>query len=818
MSIAERDDAGLEQDVEVFAGTGLTRSTFLRAGGALVIGLALPMAATTAAAEASTSPATPVPTLPPVPASGISPTLLSSYLTVNADGTVTAYTGKVDLGQGNQTAISQIIAEELYLTPDKINLVMGDTDHCVNQGYTAGSTTIQTMWTSMRPAAAFGFQTLMQLASAKLGVPVSSLTAANGVISVVNNSAASVSYGDLVGGQVLSQTVPSVTSKGATSLNVANMKPVSEYTVVGTSPPRVDIPPKVTADYQYVQDVRVPGMLHGRVVRPPAFGAQLVTVGPVPDGVQLVRIKNFLAVAHEDEWTAIQAAQNLKTTWTEWKGLPEQGDMFEYIFNSPEIKGSPALVTSSADASTQATISPIPAPPNLTMAQAKANVQTALAGAAKTLSVGYDTPMNTHGTLGPSCAVVSTIPGQTMVWAGTQGPSGVQTAVAGVLGVDPSTVHVQALPASGCYGRNGADLVCVDAALMAQALGVPVRVQWMRADEHVWDPKGPATIHQMQGGLDANGNVVAYYHEGWLAGAQYDTTIIGAVLAGKSAYTLGGGSWSTGYQTYTFPNLAVIAHSQPDFATAQNQGMGVYSAWLRSPAQFQVTFAHESFIDELAALAGADPIQFRLKYLTDERYISVLNHIAQMAAWDTRPSPAGAASSNSRVVTGRGVAMALRDGTYAGNVAEVEVDRHTGKITVNKIWGAQDCGLAVNPRAIQLGAEAAIVQGTSRVLMEECTFNQSIFTSVDWYTYPVIRFEEAPEVEFDVIDNPAFTMNGSGEPPMTPTAAAINNAVFDATGVRLRSMPLKPAKVVAALKEAGKYVSAPKAPTKKKAA
>lgn len=817
MSIADREDLGLEEDVEIFEGSGLTRSTFLKAGGALVIGLALPMAGTTAAAEASTSPSTQVPTLLPVPAAGISQTALSSYLTVNSDGTVTAYTGKVDLGQGNQTAISQIIAEELYLTVDKINLIMGNTDTCVNQGYTAGSTTIQTMWTSMRPAAAYGYQTLLQLASAKLGVPVANLTAANGVISEVNNSANSVTYGALVGGQVFTQTVPFTTSKtGAVSLNVTTMKPVSEYTVVGTSPPRIDIPLKVTADYQYVQDVRVPGMLHGRVVRPPAFGAQLVTVGPVPEGVQLVRIKNFLAVAHEDEWTAIQAAENLKTTWTSWKGLPEQGDLFEYIFNSPEIPGSPALVTSSADASTQATISPIPAPANLTMAQAKANVQKALAGAAKTLSVGYDTPIETHGTLGPSCAVVSILPNQVMVWAGTQGPSGVQTAVAGVLDVSPNIVHVQALPASGCYGRNGADLVCVDAALMAQALGVPVRVQWMRADEHVWDPKGPATIHQMQGGIDANGNVVGYYHEGWLAGAQYDTTIIGAVLAGKSAYTLGGGSWSTGYQTYTFPNLAVIAHSQPDLATAQNQGMGVYSAWLRSPAQFQVTFAHESFIDELAALAGADPIQFRLKYLTDERFISVLNHIAAMANWQTRPSPSGDASSSARVVTGRGVGMALRDGTYAGNVAEVEVDRHTGKITVNQIWGAQDCGLAVNPRAIQLGAEAAIMQGVSRVLMEECSFNQSIITSVDWYTYPVIRFEQAPDVEFDVIDNPAFTMNGSGEPPMTPTAAAVNNAVFDATGVRMRSMPLKPAKVVAALKEAGKWVSAPP-PKKKKA-
>jgi CO/xanthine dehydrogenase Mo-binding subunit len=810
MSIMDRDETGLGDDVEVFEGSGLTRGTFLKAGGALVIGLALPFAGTTAEADASTSSPTQVPTLVPLAPTGISPVALSSYLTVNSDGTVTAYTGKVDLGQGNSTAISQVIAEELYLTIDKIKLIMGNTDLCINQGYTAGSTTMQTMWTSMRPAAAYGYQTLLSLASTQLGVPVANLTASGGVISDSTNPANKISYGALVGGKVFTEVVPFTSSKTSTgvttTLNVPNMKPISEYTVVGTSQPRIDIPPKVTADYQYVHDVRVPGMLHGRVVRPPAIGAQLVTVGSVPEGVQLVRIKNFLAVAHEDEWTAIQAAENLETSWTEWKGLPKQGDLFEYIFNSPEIPNSPSLVTASADASSQATLGAIAAPPKLTMAQAQANVQTALASAAKTLSVGYDTPIETHGTMGPSCAVVSYLPEQTVVWSGSQGPSGVQTAVASVLGIDPSLVHVRALPAAGCYGRNGADLVCVDAALMSQALGVPVRVQWSRADEHVWDPKGPATIHQMQGGIDADGNVVAYYHEGWLAGAQYDTTIIGAVLAGKSAYSLGGGAWSTAYQTYTFPNLAVVAHSQPDLATAQNQGLGVYSAWLRSPAQFQVTFAHESFVDELAALAGVDPIQFRLKYLTDERYISVLQHVAQMANWETRPSPSGDSSSNKTVVTGRGVGMALRDGTYAGNVAEVEVNRSTGKIRVTKVWGAQDCGLAVNPRAIVLGAEGAITQGVSRVLMEECTFNQSIFTSNDWITYPVIRMDEAPDIEFDVINNPAFVMNGSGEPPMTPTAAAVNNAVFDAIGVRLRSMPLKPHKVVAALKEADRWI------------
>jgi nicotinate dehydrogenase subunit B len=801
MSITTRQDRGPDQDVEVFEGSGLTRSRFLKAGGALVIGLVFPAVAETATAQADRAPVEQVPTLYPVPAAGIDPAVLSSYLAINADGTVAAYTGKLEIGNGNQTSISQIIAEELYLTIDKINLTMGSTDTTIDQGPTVGSGTTKAMWGSLRPAAAFGYQTLLQMASSRLGVPATQLRASGGVFTDVNNASNTVSYGALVNGQVLTQTL--------NTAKVTAMKPIGEYTVVGTSPDRVDIPAKVLGTYEYIQDVRVPGMLHGRVIRPPAIGAKLLTVGPAPSGVKIVRIENFLAVAAEDEWTAIQAAENLKTTWTEWKGLPKQSDLRNYILSSPETPGSPALMTASADASSPTgTINPIPAPPDLTMAQAQANVNTALAGAAKSIFAEYDTPMETHGSLGPSCAVASVQPDQVVVWSGTVGPSGIRGTIAGVLGVDKSIVHVHPFPPSGSYGRSGADAVTVDAALMAQALGVPVRVQWTRADEHQWDPKGPATIHQMKGGIDAAGNVVAYYHEGWLAGAELGTTLISAALAGKTALMASAGGWSSAYQVYTFPpaSTAVVVHSQPDLATQQNDGWGVFSAPLRSPGQFQVTFAHESFVDELAALAGVDPVAFRLKYLTDERYISVLNHIAGMAGWQKRPSPSGDASSSKRVVTGRGVAMALRGGTYAGNVAEVSVDRHTGKITVNKIWGAQDCGLAVNPRAIQLGAVSGIMQGVSRTLMEEITFDQSIVTSNDWSSYPVIRFEEAPEVAFDVIDNPAFTMNGSGEPPMTPTAAAINNAVFDATGVRLRSMPLKPAKVQAALKAAGKYV------------
>jgi nicotinate dehydrogenase subunit B len=768
------------QEYEIEEKRGFSRASFLRAGGALVIGMAFPAAASAATPDATPETVGPLTKIPTVgPSVGVQPGVLSSWLAIAADGSVTGFSGKVDLGQGNQTALSQVIAEELYVPIDSVTLVMGNTDFCVNQGVTADSSTIQAGAPQLRQAAASGYQTLLQMASSALGEPVTSLFVSNGVVHVSGNNSKKISYGDLVKGQLLTAPIPSKGTFSNFQLLVAQTKPVEHYTIVGKSIPRVDIPPKVTAEYEYVHDVRVPGMLHGRVIRPPALGAQLLSVGKPPPGVKVVQIENFLAVAHENEWTAIKAAQSLKTKWTEWAGLPDMADINEFILSTP---------------STPTTI------------QKAGNVATGMAKAAKTIQATYDTPIETHGSLGPSCALVDVQPDQVLVWAGTQGPNSLLTSVAQSLGVSPSIVHVYTYPASGCYGRNGADPVAVDAALMSQALGAPVRVQWMRQDEHGWDPKGPPTVHELEGGIDGAGNVVGYQHTGWLAGGEFDTSIIGAALAGKSAYTSAPFNGWAGNISYTFPNFAVISQQQRDFAASQNNGVGVITAWLRSPAQFQVTFAQESFMDELAALAETDPVQFRLNQLTDPRFIEVLNRTADLASWETRPSPSGDASSKKQVVTGRGIAMSLRGGTYDGNAAEVQVDRSTGKVTVTKIWGVQDNGLSVNPRAIVLGAEAGIVQTVSRTLLEQVTFSKSAITSTTWATYPILRFEEAPEVEFQVLNNPSVPGTGSGEPPMTPTAAAIGNAVFDATGVRLRSLPFRAGVVKAALEAAGKSV------------
>jgi len=774
----EADEArplDIDQEYEILEKAGFSRATFLKGGGALVIGLAFPAVAATEA-SANASPVVQIPTVNP--AAPVNPGSLSSWLAIAADGTVTGFTGKVDLGQGNQTALSQVIAEELYVPIESVKLIMGNTDICVNQGYTAGSSTIQSGAPQLRQAAASGYQTLLQMASTALGAPVKSLYVSNGVVRAAGTTK-SISYGALVNGQLLTAAIPFKGTATNFQLQVTKTKPVDQYTVVGKSIPRVDIPPKVTARYEYVHDVRVPGMLHGRVIRPPALGAQLLSVGTPPPGVRVVRVGNFLGVAAEREWDAIKAAQSLKAEWTSWGGLPNMADLNEFIYSTPSKQS---------------------------VVQHAGNVAKGMASAAQTIHAAYDTPMETHGSLGPSCGLVDVQAGQVLVWAGTQGPNGLITAVAQVLGVSPSTVHVYSFPASGCYGRNGADPVVIDAAIMSQQLGAPVRVQWMRADEHGWDPKGPATIHQMQGGLDSNGNVVSYQHEGWLAGAEYDTSIIGAALIGKTAYTGPPTPGWSGNVSYTFPNLQVLSNQQPDLASVQNNGVGVVSAWLRSPAQFQITFAQESFIDELAALAEVDPVQFRLQQLADPRFIEVLERTADNAGWDTRPSPSFEASSNNRLVTGRGVAISLRGGTYDGNVAQVQVDRHTGKVLVTKIWGVQDNGLSVNPRAIVLGAEAGIVQAVSRTLYEQVTFNNSAITSLNWLTYPILRFNETPEVDFQVLQHPTVPGTGSGEPPMTPTAAAIGNAVFDATGVRLRSLPFRIGYVKAALEEAGKSV------------
>jgi nicotinate dehydrogenase subunit B len=750
---------------------GFTRAAFLKAGGALIVAVALPSSAMAASGgKSEEQQSTTVSDFPTV-----DPSKLKSWLAVQADGTVIAFTGKVDLGQGNQTAMSQIIAEELDVPFASVSLVMGDTARCVDQGVTAGSTTITGGGPQLRQAAADGRRALVEMAAQKLGVPAARLTVRDGVVSDARDSTKRISYGALVQGRVLTQTIPAKTdvTTGTVTVGGVKTKPVDQYTIVGQSIARVDIPPKVKAEYEYVHDVKVPGMLHGRVIRPPALGARLISHGAPPAGVKVVRQKNFLAVAAADEWTAIQAAETLPTKWTSWSGLPAMDKLPEYLRSSPS---QPMVIQHAGD------------------------LERGLSGASRTVKASYDTPVETHGSIGPSCAVADVRSDYATIYAGTQGPNLVQASVASVVGLKSEHVHVIAYPASGCYGRNGADPVAIDAALMSKQLGVPVRVQWMRADEHGWDPKGPATTHELEAGLDKDGTLVAWDHQGWLP-AQFNTTIIGSVLAGGPvAEPVQRGGWS-GTLLYDVPNLRLLSHNLADISARENDGVGIISAWLRSPAQFQVTFAEESFLDEVAAAVKADPLEFRLRHLKDKRFAACFQHVAKMAGWESRPSPRPEAHETGRFVSGRGIAGSLRGGTYNAEVAEVLVDRDTGKVTVTKVWVVQDNGLTINPRAVILGAEAGVVQSVSRTLLEEVTFNRSTITSLDWISYPILRFNEAPEVTVELIGSQNDPPGGSGEPACCPVPAAVGNAIFDASGARLRTLPMTPARVVQALQK-----------------
>lgn len=767
-TVAE-DDFATAHDV---SGHGFTRSGFLKAGGALIVGLVAPgVVATDPALAEGDGQATNGWT-------AVDPAKLSAWLAVHADNTVTLYSGKVELGMGNQTSLAQLVAEQLDVPFDSVRVVMGDTSLCNNLGPTYGSQTIRVGGPQITLAAAGGRQALLKLASQHFGTPASRLQTKDGKVTVQGDSSKSVTYGQLVQGKTLQATFPILKgdpTKGVLpqiSPKAATPKSPHDYSVVGKSIARVDIPLKVTGQYQYIQDVRVPGMLHGRVIRPPSLGAKLVSYGQPPAGVRVVREKDFLGVVGEHEWDVIKAAQSLKTKWTHWSGLPASDKLDDYLRHA---KSQDQVMDHGG------------------------NIETGLHGSAHQLSATYDTPIETHGSIGPSCAIVDYQNGAATVYSGTQGPNAVQQSVATAMKMPLDKVRVITYPASGCYGRNGSDPVTVDAAIMSKLAGAPVRVQWMRQDEHGWDPKGPATLHELRGGVDAHGRLTTFEHQAWLP-SELNVTIIGGVLSGRMTTTPAWGGWAGGLP-YKVANRKLLAHNQNNIASAQDHGVGLISAWMRSPAQFQLTFAMESFIDELAHAAGADPVAFRLRHITDPRMAAALRAVAKLANWKPKVSGSQAKRGSSGTAHGRGVAVSLRDGTYDAEVADVEVDLSSGQIRVSHIYVAEDHGLTVNPRAATLGIEAGVTQSVGRVLKEELSFNRSKVTSVDWETYPIMTFSEAPKVTSTIINRIDKPSLGVGEAHCCPVPAAIGNAVFDATGARFRSMPLKPEKIKAGLKQ-----------------
>jgi CO/xanthine dehydrogenase Mo-binding subunit len=593
------------------------------------------------------------------------------------------------------------------------------------------------------------------------------LTVEDGVVRAKANPAQSVRYGELIGDGLKLQVDQKVTLKKNT-----------DYKVIGKSIPRVDIPAKVTAEFTYIHDFRVPDMLHARVLRPDHHGARVDNVDDsaarqVNGFVQTVRKGDFVAVVARNEWAAVKAARAIRVSWTAGTGLPDQATVFETWRQRPVAKEE--------------------------VTQNVGDAKAALDGSAKRVKATYDFAVQTHATIGPSCAVADFQDGKLTVWTSSQATHSMQHELAVITGLPREAIRLVFIEGAGCYGRNGTEDAAADAALIATLIGKPVRVQWSRADETARAPKSPPRTMDLEAGLDAQGNVVA-----WAGDFHIALNHIAAfkpldfpLLAATETGIPRPGNWvgflfqNTG-QPYQFPNIRVnTRHIAEAFFR---------SSHLRSPGRIENSFANEGFMDELAAAANADPAEFRLRYLKDPRAIDVLQAAMKLAGWQARPGPNPNAGSGP-VVKGRGIAYLRYNNaiTYVAAVAEVEVDKSSGEIRVTRVCASHDCGEMVNPDGVANQVEGGVLQTVSRTLLETVTWDRNMVKSVDWATYPIMRFPEAPKVEVALIDRPGTVAWGAGEPMACAIPAAIANAVFDATGARLRSVPFTADKVKAAL-------------------
>jgi CO/xanthine dehydrogenase Mo-binding subunit len=731
------------------------RREFLKASGILAIGFSLSGVAGPAIGATLR------------PAKSVAKEAVDSWLTISPDNRVTIFCGKVDLGTGARTALAQLAADELDVSFDRIEMVMGDTATTPDQWLTAGNLTIFQGGSELRRAAASARRALVERAATRLGVAASELTVEDGVVHVKGDPARAVRYGELIGDGLKLEVDAKIALKKA-----------PDYKVIGKSIPRVDIPGKVTAEFTYVHDVRVPGMLHARVIRPDEHGARIASVDDAAarqvDGfVQTVRKGDFLAVVARNEWAAIKAARAIRVSWTAGTGLPDQATVFDTWRKRPVAKEE---VTQNAG-----------------------DAAAALGASAKRLKATYDFAVQTHATIGPSCAVADFQDGKLTVWTSSQATHSMQHELAAITGLSRDAIRLVFIEGAGCYGRNGTEDAAADAALISMLTGKPVRVQWSRADETARAPKSPPRTMDLEAGLDAQGNVVAWTGDFYIAlnhiaaFKPLDFPLLAATETGIPRP----GNWvgflfQNSGQPYQFPNIRVnTRHIAEAFFR---------SSHLRSPGRIENSFANEAFMDELAAAAKADPAEFRLRYLKDPRAIDVVQAAMKLAGWQARPGPNPNAGSDS-VVQGRGIAYLRYNNaiTYVAAVAEVEVDKRSGEIRVTRVCASHDCGEMVNPDGVANQVEGGVLQTVSRSLMETVTWDRTAVKSVDWETYPIMRFPAAPKVEIALIDRPGTVAWGAGEPTACAIPPAIANAVFDATGARLRSVPFTPDKVKAAL-------------------
>jgi nicotinate dehydrogenase subunit B len=765
-----------------FSASGFSRREFIRGGGALIVSLAAGGVGDRRALGQGR---------PSGAGASIDPRQLDSWLAIASDGSVTACTGKCELGQGLFTAQLQLIAEELSIPLSRIRLIQCDTSLTPDQGTTSGSQSSPTNFNdrNLALAAATAREALLQRASARLGAPIDRLSVADGVISDRDDPTKRATYGSLIGGE--NWSIP---------LNpAARRKPARDWNVLGQSIQRVDMAAMVTGQFEFVHNVRVDGMVHGRVVRPPEVGATLVgvdeqSVAALPGFIKVVRQKDFLGVVCDKPWQAVQAARTIKATWTRGAGLPPASAFYDHLQQQPARN---SLVVDSGD------------------------VDQALRQAATVVRATYRHPYQMHGSMGTSCAVADVSNGRATIWSATQSVYPVRNTTAMILGLAPENVRVIYVRGSGCYGINGADTVSYDAAVMSKAVGRPVRVQLSRQDEMAWENYGFAYVIDQRVGLDADGGIVAWDCESWNAALGgrpgYETpgnvvtgSLLGFAPAPFAARTVAPPPASFNNGSNAAPSYVTGCAGSACGGTGTVKRERVlthtirspfFTGPLRSPSRLQNTFAHESFMDEIAARVKADPVQYRLRHLRDPRLGEVLKAAATAAGWDTRPSPRPDRPPSGRA-RGRGVACVLYEGDngYCAMVAEVEVDRASGSIFVTRLVASQDCGPISSPDGMKNQIEGGALQGLSRALGEAVTWDGTKVTSIDWRTYHSLSMSaDVPVIESVLINRPEERAMGAGETTITLIAGAVGNAVFDATGARLREVPFTPARVKEAL-------------------
>jgi nicotinate dehydrogenase subunit B len=723
---------------------------------------------------------------------------LDSWIVIHENNTATFYVGKTDCGQGTGTAFRQMMSDELDIAYDKTSCVMGSTDVTVDQGGSGGSDAIQTDGWPMRRVAAEARRVLLEMASTKFAVPVADLAVSDALVTLKSDPSKKVTYGELIGGKRFNVTLTGNNVDATTG--TAKVKAVQDLRIVGQSPQRYDIPAKVNGSLKWAVDVKLPGMVHARNVKPPVAGATLVSIDEsavrnLPGFIKVVSKGNYVAVVCEREEQAIAASRQLKVQWQKPAAspFPTSDDLYAYMRSAtPTSKQGPTV---------------------------KGDPDGALAGAATVVEAEYDMPFQGHTAFAPAHALADPSNGQMTVYSNDMKSYGMRNGIAQFLGMPREQVRVVWMEGPQGYGRTAADDAGFEAAYLAREIGRPVRVQWMRHEETAWDTKGPAFTFKLRGGLDAQGRLVAldynaqaadYCHVGY---NEADTVLI-AQLMGRRRATPAAGSAGTPSDMYEISNKRTAS-----------QVVSLPLVWetpirtgnLRDPNGPQITFAAESFIDELAAAAKADPIEFRLRLLTGAttddsgfkraRSIAVVKAAAEAYGWDPRPSPKKIDSGT--ILTGRGIAYSYRNQTVVAEIAEVEVNRRTGHVWVKRLVCAHDCGLVINPEALRRTVECGMLHSLSRALHEEVRFDGEKPTGVDWITHPSLRHTDTP-ASIDVVlvngdpnpKRPDLPHYGAGETICKPLIAAVANAIFDATGVRLRRVPFRDARVLEALKAA----------------